>query len=278
MDIAGQKSKLNSDIILFTRIGAVSALIAVIPLIWALVEVLGNHAFFKENELGDFIGGTSGTFASFAGLAFVYVAFLGQRLQILMQQEELELNRQEMKDTRIEIQGQKEQLVLQNKQFQRQSFESVFFSLIELFQRQSTHAFSSNYGEELMKKMPNLNQNIKSSHANYNWKNLSIDKKREQVGVDFDFSFSVGFGRISTLIQSSLGVLAHLDKNRDLIDHQFYLKIFYNQLNVHESRIIFYGFFSERFKFNHHQLTIYREFLKIFLPQHLCSIDDIKLI
>ncbi|GAA0878977.1 hypothetical protein GCM10009119_19450 [Algoriphagus jejuensis] len=133
MDISQQKSTLNKQIEIFSWIGGISAVFALLPLIWAGYQVLGNHAFFKENELGDFIGGTSGTFASFAGLAFVYVAFLGQRLQILMQQEELESNRQEMEYTRMEIQGQREQLELQNNYIKNEQVVSILFRLIDSF-------------------------------------------------------------------------------------------------------------------------------------------------
>lgn len=133
MDIKGQKKKLTKQISIFTWIGGVSAVMALIPVAWAGYEVLGNHSFFKENELGDFIGGTSGTFASFAGLAFVYVAFLGQRLQILMQQEEIELNREEMKNTTKELEGQKIQLEIQNKNSSRQLLESSFYNALNIF-------------------------------------------------------------------------------------------------------------------------------------------------
>lgn len=153
MDISDQKTKLNSDITLFTRIGAFSAIVAVSPLIWVLFDVLSNHGFFKENELGDFIGGTSGTFASFAGLAFVYVGFLGQRLQILMQQEELELNRKELHDTREEIKGQREQLELQNKHFENQLFESTFFDLLENYKVSNSNSFRGSWAVDFNKKL-----------------------------------------------------------------------------------------------------------------------------
>lgn len=133
MDLELQKRKLKTRISLFTWIGGVSAGVALIPLIWAAFQVFQSHSFFKENELGDFIGGTSGTFASFAGLAFVYVGFLGQQLQILMQQEELEMNRQELKDTREEIKGQKEQLELQNKFNSETQTKNTFFKLLDSF-------------------------------------------------------------------------------------------------------------------------------------------------
>ena len=131
MDLDKRKTELNSQIKLFRRLGVFFGILAIVPLVWAVIQVFQAHSFFKENELGDFIGGTSGTFASFAGLAFVYIGFLGQQLQILMQQEELEMNRQELKDTREEIKGQKVQLELQNKFNSETQTKNTFFKLLD---------------------------------------------------------------------------------------------------------------------------------------------------
>ena len=63
--------------------------------------------------------------ALFTGLAFAGVIFT-----IILQWRELGLQRQELKDTRAEITGQKEQLAAQNRTLQRQNFESSFFQLL----------------------------------------------------------------------------------------------------------------------------------------------------
>lgn len=51
------------------------------------------HGFFyvggEYNELGDYIGGVSGALWSLAGLLFIYMAFLGQQIEIHYQREEL---------------------------------------------------------------------------------------------------------------------------------------------------------------------------------------------
>lgn len=279
MDIAEQKRKLSNQITIFTWTGGISAIIALIPLAWAGFQILGNHSFFKENELGDFIGGTSGTFASFAGLAFVYVAFLGQRLQILMQQEELELNRKELQETREEIKGQRKQLVLQNKQFQIQSFETVFFSLLNLFEKQSKLSFSDNYGDELLiEKLKKFYGNIRQLHFREDWPSLNKREKAIEIGNTFDFSFSQGFARVRAIMSSALGILIHLDGNRKVIDHEFYISIFMNTLNVHETRIIFYGYFSGYISFKQYQIHLYKELLEIIIPNHLCDNRDKELL
>jgi hypothetical protein len=95
------------------------------------------------DELGAFSAGTTGPIWSLAGLVLIYVAFLAQRRQFILQEEALSLNRIELQDTRAELRGQKEQLQLQkiemekqNALAQRTAFESSFFELLR-FHRQA---------------------------------------------------------------------------------------------------------------------------------------------
>lgn len=247
MDLSGQKARLNSDIILFTRIGAASAIIAVIPLIWAGIEVLGNHGFFKENELGDFIGGTSGTFASFAGLAFVYVGFLGQRLQILMQQEELELNRKELQDTREEIKGQKEQLKLQNKHFENQLFESTFFNLLENYKNSLSSSFRASWAVDFNKNLEStlietsqgpFGDLITKNKAGLTFEN--IDKKTiiesiNQFPVDFLFG-------VKDALTPVLAILFHIKEKTD----SHHLRTLIYSIPKRDRLIFFYYFVSSQ--------------------------------
>ena len=92
----------------------------------------GNN--FGLNELGDYFAGSVASTWSLAGLFFIYVAFLGQKQQLLNQQLELLYNRIEIKNTQFELKGQKEQLRLQNETQKLQQFESTFFQLINNFE------------------------------------------------------------------------------------------------------------------------------------------------
>jgi hypothetical protein len=105
---------LEEKITFYSRFGWVFVICATIPLVFAFKIVVWHNEYWQESDLGSFIGGVSGTFAALAGVFFIYVAFIGQRLQILFQKEELEMNRKELKETREEIKGQKKQLKLQN--------------------------------------------------------------------------------------------------------------------------------------------------------------------
>lgn len=83
------------------------------------------------NELGDFYSGTVGSLWSLAGLFFIYVAFLGQKKQLSLQQIELTNSQLEVMYTQAELKGQKEAMKAQNELLTQQKFESTFFKLME---------------------------------------------------------------------------------------------------------------------------------------------------
>lgn len=90
---------------------------------------------FELNLLGDFLAGSMGAIWSLAGLFFIYVAFLGQKQQLLNQQLEIMYNQLELKYTRHELAGQQQEMKNQNKTLKIQNFENTFFSLLNLLSK-----------------------------------------------------------------------------------------------------------------------------------------------
>jgi len=88
---------------------------------------------FGLNLLGDFLGGSVASVWALAGLFLIYVAFLGQKQQLLNQQLEIMYSQLEVKYTRLELAGQKEEMILQNQTLLNQKFENTFFQLLTLF-------------------------------------------------------------------------------------------------------------------------------------------------
>ena len=77
------------------------------------------------DKLGDYVGGVVTSIWSLAGLIIIYVAFLGQKQQILQQQKEMLYNR-------LEIWMTREEMVQQNQTLSRQRFENTFFQMLSL--------------------------------------------------------------------------------------------------------------------------------------------------
>lgn len=109
----------------------IGAFIAFVSIIFYLCK--NNDNGFGLNLLGDFMSGTVASIWSLAGLFFIYVAFLGQKQQLLNQQLEIMYSQLEIKYTRLELSGQKQEMKMQNKTLRQQKFENTFFQLLNLF-------------------------------------------------------------------------------------------------------------------------------------------------
>jgi Putative phage abortive infection protein len=105
---------------------------------WA-IAIAGVAVYFVSSEgmedlnlLGDFYGGSVASLWSLAALLFIFVAFLGQKQQLINQQREVRYNQFELRATRVELHRQREQLESQNLTLQKQRFENTFFQLINM--------------------------------------------------------------------------------------------------------------------------------------------------
>lgn len=133
-EIETEVSNLENDIIRFTKYAWLCVWVGV-----AIIIFIIFYYFIKKdltlNEVGDFMSGTVASVWSLAGLFFIYVAFLGQKQQILNQQLELIYSREELKLTREELAAQQKEMVEQNKTLRIQRFENTFFSMLNLHHR-----------------------------------------------------------------------------------------------------------------------------------------------
>jgi hypothetical protein len=115
----------------WVRVIAVSlVVVGLVTLAWGLQQF--GPTTTDLDGLGSFLSGTVGVVWSLAGIMMIYVAFLGQRRQMLLQEEDLRLNRVDLRDTRKELKGQKEALEAQLVTAKRQQFENTFFQLVRL--------------------------------------------------------------------------------------------------------------------------------------------------
>lgn len=85
------------------------------------------------DRMGGFLAGTTGALWALAGLTLVYVAFLGQQVQVLHQKEDLRLTREAFKQQQAEMQ-------LQTVEFENQRFDTTFFALLGSHQDLVNHS------------------------------------------------------------------------------------------------------------------------------------------
>jgi hypothetical protein len=127
-------SKLDDKISIYTKWAwgfvFTGLIVAIISSIYFIYSTDGKT--FELNILGDFLSGSVASIWSLAGLFFIYVAFLGQKQQLLNQQLEIMYSQLEVKYTRLELAGQKEEMQLQNETLRVQKFENTFFQMLNL--------------------------------------------------------------------------------------------------------------------------------------------------
>ena len=70
----------------------------------------GEFLRMPINEIGDFLAGTLGGLLAFCGILYVYIAFLSQKEQMMLQNYEMKQNRLEMKLTRQEMADQRQEM------------------------------------------------------------------------------------------------------------------------------------------------------------------------
>ncbi|SFU49029.1 hypothetical protein SAMN05216480_10537 [Pustulibacterium marinum] len=104
--------------------------ISIFATLWLYKTHSGEYSYFA-NDLGHFTGGVAASLFSLSGLFFIYVAFLGQKQQIMYQRIELIQNEESLAATRLEVKNQVAEMKLQNSTLKKQEFENHFFRMME---------------------------------------------------------------------------------------------------------------------------------------------------
>lgn len=272
-------SKLESQITLYSIFGWLFVALALIPIGEVTNDVFIQQKPWPEVDLGTFLGGVSGTFAALAGVFFVFVAFLGQRISIIQQQIEIQNNIQELRDTREEIRGQKEQLELQNKQFQIQSFENVFFNLIQGLLNKKLETYKKIEKSKTLSETVNVFKNyVINTYPLENWGSMTIDEK---VNFYEDAYFKVldtHFGNIQQILDLTNSILSHIESNNSIIDKNYYQQILYANTDQIGRLILFYSYFQEEFWLYEKDYATFKHFLNFFHRRDLIMSSDLTLL
>ena len=230
-------------------------LIAVVGLgIYVCIETTS----FNLNLLGDFYGGSVASLWSLAGLFLIYVAFLGQKQQLLNQQMEIMYSQLEVKYTRLELEGQKQEMIEQNKTLRQQKFDNTFFQLLS---NHSTIVNSMDLrkygGKEVFAEgrdcfntfYQKLEHYIKTKN-----KKIKLDPKKEDLESTIE-SYHLFYERDQNNLGHYFRNLYHIIKfidNSDIKKNKTYTNFVRAQLSSHELVLIFYNCLSsngkEKFK------------------------------
>lgn len=133
--IEKELEKLASKINAYTKWAWTFVIIGLVISIFGIVYFIftNEDTGFGLDKLGDFMSGSVTAIWSLSGLFFIYIAFLGQKQQLLNQQLEIMYSQLDLKQTRLALIDQKEEMALQNSTLKLQKFENTFFQMLTLF-------------------------------------------------------------------------------------------------------------------------------------------------
>lgn len=123
-----ETKKLDKRIRLVIRLAWITVGLGLLLLIVSIVKFVCLAHWNSETHIA-----AVAALWSLAGIFLIYVAFLGQKQQLLHQQLDIINSQLEVKYTRLELSGQKKEMKEQNNTLKKQRFENTFFQLISLF-------------------------------------------------------------------------------------------------------------------------------------------------
>ncbi len=191
------------------------------------------------NELGDYFAGSVASVWSLAGLFFIYVAFLGQKQQLINQQIELLFSQGEVKATRFELEGQKEQLIIQNQTLTEQRFENTFFQLLSLH-----HQIVGDLDIRSNKSIINQGRDVFKYRYDQLFRNLRGIKSLEQINEIYIGNYKnwqLDFGHYFRNLYHIIKFI-HFSNIKDKYKYTSFARA---QLSSHELLMLFYNCLSE---------------------------------
>ncbi|OGU28839.1 MAG: hypothetical protein A2057_11005 [Ignavibacteria bacterium GWA2_35_9] len=217
-EIDSGKSKFNKQIKFYL---VIAFSLIIIGLITFSGFFFGDPAYLSQ--LGEYVGGIVASTWSLAGLIIIYVAFLGQKLQLLEQQKELVYNRFEVQATRKELAGQRLQMEEQNKTLRMQRFENTYFQMLNQLNNITSETKimlrSVVYsGREAFGKFYTF---LKENSENYDYWMLNEQHEFEHY------------------FRNLLSIIIFIDDSKD-IDKMFYIRLLLAQISKGEMLFLYY--------------------------------------
>jgi hypothetical protein len=197
----GDKMRDLRDPKFWASVAAWMVVVSIIVL-WS-IGIYKNWTIF---EIGTIMGAVAGPFAGLAGFLYIYVNFIEQQKQFNQQ----------------------------HSQFEKQTFETVFFNLLMLFR--GIYPNSS----DIRPRMVILDQKLKHcSHSTRNTEDQGIIiQERRKIFMNV---FEGLESKNQAFIQSIYGICTHVEVHGRSIIPEYYLGVLIRQLDRMEINFLFYG-------------------------------------
>lgn len=234
---------------------------------------------FSLNLLGDFMSGTVSATWSLAGLFFIYVAFLGQKQQLLNQQLEIMYSQLEVKCTRLELHGQKQEMIDQNNTLKHQRFENTFFNLTSNFRsivlnlnNNETHEVFKMTGDYCIDQMYNIYKRKCLSHSGreYNLNMaVSVQTLKDVYEIHMTNQFKTNMNRFCKSFYSLIDYI----KVFKVENNELYLSIVLEMLPTHGLELLFYYTFCDEGNIKYKEIIEELSLLRNYIVLNLITVE-----
>jgi hypothetical protein len=224
----------------------IGAFLAIVVLaIWAAIgwiEIEYYKTLQNSGVFGDRFGSMDALFSALAFAALV--------ITLLMQQEDLNFQRLDLKNTQDQLKGQRVALEGQQETFNIQRFENTFFNLID-----SHHGIITNmiYTQkrpgvkdeifEGMKAIENFQLNLRKRldhQASLKNAGVALTNNAETVQAVYDEWFKNNHGELGHYFRNLYHIIKFVHKS-EIEDKQFYSDLIRAQVSSHEHLLLFYN-------------------------------------
>lgn len=199
--------------------------------------------FDKLGPLGDFFGGITAGILSLVSIMLVTAAIIMQKEELALQREELEKTREEIALQREELEKTREEYNMTNKTMKKQQFENTLFNLInnhhEIIKSMEFANLSKNYGGRRAIRFIHvliaeyLKNHVYSKNENKDEARKKTEQKLKEIFSEFGYQLDHYLYNIFTIIN-------FIDDDSLLKeDRKFYLDMFFSLLSSDEKYVLF---------------------------------------
>jgi hypothetical protein len=194
------------------------------------------------------MSGTVAAIWSLAGLFLIYVAFLGQKQQLLNQQLEIMYSQLEVKYTRLELAGQKQEMMEQNATLRQQKFENTFFQLLTLFSsivnnidlRDKGTKEITTTGRDCFEVFYKRLNNILMNKINSDYTFKIANSTTEETLIAYSSVYDSVKSDLSHYFRTFYHIIKFIE-NSDIENKKQYIAVARAQLSSYEQLILFYN-------------------------------------
>lgn len=196
-------------------------------------------------EWGSYLSGSIASLFSLAGIFYIYIAFLGQKQQILNQQLELLYNRLEIKESQEVLRGQKDQLENQNKTQELQKFEAAMYNMLGLYNEIMSSFSKDKSGKTFFADIKN---HLREAYEHELTSEEEEDDLRPSGLKFYEIFYNRNKDELAHYLRVLYRIFKFIDNTKNLLTEEqkwFYMKIVRAQLSEGELFILFYNSYTD---------------------------------